>query len=470
MKEKICQFIKNCRMVRPGETVCVGVSGGADSVCLAQMLLELRDKLGIRVTAFHVNHCLRGEESDGDEAFVRRFCREREISLKCFRFDVARMAKERKQSLEEAGRTARRQAAAACLAEGFADKIALAHHSGDQAETVLFHLARGSSVTGLRGILPVNGNVIRPLLEVGREEIEKALDKRGISWRTDATNLEETYARNRIRRVVLPYLEENINAKSSVHIAAAARDLAEADEILQALAQKEEMRLTEETDSGFVIRPEITVLPVLLAGYVIRSLLQKMTGTVRDITRTTVQEVLRLFSLQVGRKIHLPYGVTAARVYEGIRLFLAKESGVFDKNAEAKLEIGRDIWFNEMTFYPEYEKSPVFPDKIPKKRYTKWFDCDRIAGCCFRTRRAGDYLVTDSLGHRKKLKEFFIEEKIPKELRDRIVLLADGPRVAWVVGYRIGEDCRVTEKTKSVIKISVAGGEADESGNQDIDR
>ena len=183
MKKKILEFIRKYQMIRPGDSVCVGFSGGADSVCLLELLYELREELSIRLEAVHVNHNLRGRESDGDQDFAEEFCRKRGIPLHLYSFEVKKMAGNLGCGLEEAGRQARRNAYGDCVRRLGGARIALAHHQNDLAETLLFHLSRGTSLEGMAALRPVRGQVIRPLLCVSRKEIEEELRRRGLSWR-----------------------------------------------------------------------------------------------------------------------------------------------------------------------------------------------------------------------------------------------------------------------------------------------
>jgi tRNA(Ile)-lysidine synthase len=454
--EKIIKYINNNKMTEEGDSICVGLSGGADSVCLLQFLFEIKDRLKITVKAFHVNHSLRDEESDGDEEFARRFCEERHIEIKFFRYDIKKLAEENKKGLEETGRIARRQAAQICIEEGFASKIALAHHINDRSETVLFNMARGSSLSGLKGIAPVNGNIIRPLLCMTRKEIEESLKRRDIIWRTDSTNLEDDYSRNKIRLNVLPYLEKYINRQSVKHISAAASDIEEADQIIRELAEIKSEKLTISDKEEILIKPEILNEKKLTAGYILMGALKKMTGTLVDLTRGHTEDILALMTKQNGRYIELPYGIVAKRVYRGIEL--SKKKSEENKNREEAVRFTKeDTKFAGMKFNVRVFENTYSADAIPKKRYTKWFDYDKINNnCMIRFRNSGDYLITDKEGHKKKLKDYFIDEKIPKEERDRQVCFADGSKIIWVVGHRISEDCKVSEDTKKIIEISVS--------------
>ena len=471
MREKVLEYMKKNRMAAPGDTVCAGFSGGADSVCLLLLLQELSEELSFRLQAVHVNHGLRGEESDGDQAFAEEFCRERGIPLFVYARPVAEMAREGRMGLEEAGRLARRQVFEQCMREHGAVRIALAHHQNDLAETVLFHLARGSSLRGLSAIRPVNGCVIRPLLCITRQEIEHDLKCRGIVWRTDSSNLKDDYTRNVIRHEVIPRLEERVNAGAVRHMAEAAGDLAAADRFLREEAEKRLEFLAERPErdrrTGWLLTEEAGGEPEILQNYMILLCLEELSGGRRDLTREHVAMVRMLMGRQTGKQVILPGGIVGKRTYRGVLLEKpdiqedsgeeAKEMPVRPENAEVAVE-GSGV-YRVGEYRAVCEVSDGSMEKIPEKKYTKWLDYDRIkAGLVLRTRKKGDYLVVNASGGRKKLKDYMIDCKIPAEERDSVLLLASGREVFWVVGYRIGESCKVGGGTSHILRIEVTGG------------
>ena len=210
MIEKVRKYIKQYDMLMPGDTVVAGVSGGADSLCLLFMLKEFAKEMPLQLAVVHVNHGIR-EEATEDAAYVKQICEELDVPFFLKEADVEGIAKSQGISTEEAGRNVRYEAFSEVLGEHFtAGKIAVAHNANDRAETMLFHLFRGTGLTGLSGIKPVRGQIIRPLLCLSREEIEQYLVKKEIAFCIDRTNNEDTYTRNKIRHHILPFAEENI--------------------------------------------------------------------------------------------------------------------------------------------------------------------------------------------------------------------------------------------------------------------
>jgi len=218
MYQKVSAYIKEHQMLNEQDRVIVGVSGGADSICLLFMLIEMQKKMEFSIVAVHINHGLRGEAALRDEEYVQKVCAEQDVELVIFHEDIREFAKTQGYTEEEAGRELRRKRFQQVLEERKGTKIALAHHKNDNVETFLWNLCRGTGLKGMRGILPASGVWIRPLLCLSRKEIETYLEQIGISYCTDETNYEDIYTRNRIRNHVIPYLEEHINAQSVSHM------------------------------------------------------------------------------------------------------------------------------------------------------------------------------------------------------------------------------------------------------------
>ncbi len=236
LPEKVRLYMEKEKMARQGSRILAGVSGGADSVCLLALLVRLREEYGWQIAAVHVNHRIR-EEAEEDAAYVRGLCKEWNVPFFLKEEDVKKKAGEWHMSLEEAGRKVRYQAFAEAAEQFGADRVAVAHNRSDRAETLLFHLFRGTGLKGMGSIRPVRGSIIRPLLDTGREEIEEWLKKNGISWRTDATNESDDYTRNRIRRRVIPYVEEEICGEAGLHLARAAGLLAQVSDYMDGQAR-----------------------------------------------------------------------------------------------------------------------------------------------------------------------------------------------------------------------------------------
>jgi len=452
---KVKAYMEEYQMVNENDTIVAGVSGGADSVCLFLLLEEYCRQKNARFVVVHLNHKIRAEAGD-DARFVKELCEEFGVTLHLFEEDVEAYAKQHGLGTEEAGRIARYRAFEQVLNEyGGNGKIAVAHHKGDLAETVLFHLFRGSGITGLTGIAPVRGNVIRPLLDITREEIEAFLLEKGRKWCIDSTNEENTYTRNKIRNVVFPYAEKEICPQAATHVANAAKELAQIKDFLDELTT-EAIKEAVVFDDG---EASITVDSFLAKNEVIRKqvvlrVLEYLTPARRDIGSVHVNDVLSLFEKENGKQINLPYKLTATKVYDRV-VIKRQEQEMGEWSAPVAIpgkvtgNFGETIEFTVFNYDNSME--------IPRKRYTKWFDYDKIISCLeLRNRRTGDYLTISSDGKKKSVKEYFIEEKIPREERDKRLLLADGNHILWVTGMRISEYYKVTEQTKTILQVTVS--------------
>ncbi len=486
MTKKVLAWIAQENLIRRHATVLVGVSGGADSICLLLMLWQQRSELAIRVVAVHVEHGIRGEESVADAVFVRNLCARFEIPLESFSVSVPAYAKEQGIGLEEAARILRydcyRRLAARHAAAGEPVEVALAHHANDNAETMLFQMVRGSGIEGMAGMRPKRELapgifLIRPLLAVTREEIEDWLARQRQEYRTDSTNADRTYSRNRIRGELIPALKE-INAQAIRHMNETARQMREISDYLDERERELLCAVRESRTGGFFLRQELKAAPLLLQRKVIYTTLSQAAGSRRDWGSVHVEAVLALFLRQNGRRLSLPYGLTAYREYEGV--FIG--SDLRQRNRDAGFlpaevfRIPADLEETQVLL-PDgcrlTAKKRIFSGKmeeIPKNKYTKWYDYDKIRGSLqIRTRKSGDYLVIyDAHGvcHRKKLKDYFITEKVPVDLRDGLWLLTEGAHVLWILGGRGSEAYRVTEETKAVIEISMNGDTNENKGDQ----
>ena len=445
-----------------------GISGGADSVCLFFVLLELQKEMDFAFYVVHINHGYRGEASDRDEQFVRDLCEKYGVPLQVFSVDLESTAKKRKQSLEEAGREIRRELFEQEMQSRNACKIALAHHENDNAETFLWNLCRGCGLHGLGGIRPVNGVYIRPLLGMTRGEIETFLQKRQQPYCTDATNLETDYTRNKLRHLVLPVLEEQINRQTIRHMNTTMEELRELDDYVEMQVEAAYQACVEkEQDENCLIRKEpLLQYPELLQNKVIFRCLAETAATQKNLGRVHVEDVRALLEKQPGRSLDLPARVRAVREYEGVRLKkirYEKEQSVKDRYTEQNAVC---LAIPGTTVLPEQnlkvtcrilEKNPLSEGTdIPQKTYTKWFDYDIIKKCLhIRTRQSGDWITVDGAGHRQKLKSWFVNEKIPYKQREEIPLIAEGNQIVWILGYRMGSAYRISSETKRILQIDV---------------
>ncbi len=449
MEKKVHSYMEQWNMVQPGMHIVAGFSGGADSTALLEILWEYQKTHKITLSALHVHHGIRGQEADQDQRFCERFCQERGIGFRIVRADVPKVSKAEGISLEEAGRKVRYQAFLQELGSGV-DRIALAHHQNDQAETMLFHLMRGSRLRGLRGMKPVRGSYIRPFLCVTRKEIEDWLVKKKITWVEDSTNQELEYTRNQIRHQVLKPMER-IRKGTIQRMAKAAEGLQRLEDFFQAELQKQWEGCVQEKGEGFrIVRAQFQTLHPALQEAMLLQAMERLSKEERKPEAIHVEQVLKLLDGKNGSRLTLPGGCFAVLAYEA--LLLKKEYKIEKTAIEVFCEPGQEYHYMGADFRLTLENREKNV-KIPVNRYTKWFDYDKIKNnVVLRTRRPGDYLEV-APGVHKKLKDYLIDQKVPREDRDQCILLADGAHIIWVTGMRISENYKVTEKTRRILKV-----------------
>lgn len=452
--QKAFHTIEKYHMIQPGDRVLAGVSGGADSVCLLFTLLEYRKKVNFDIKVVHVEHGIRGEESLQDAAYVEALCQKWNVEYECVRVDIPAMAAEEKLSTEEAGRIARYRIFEQAGANWQASKIAVAHNLNDQAETILWNLARGSGLDGAAGIRPVRDRIIRPLLECSRTEIEACLKQKNITWREDRTNQELDYTRNVIRNCLLPEMTEKLNAGTMQHLAQFGSEMQQTREFLKDLVEEACKRMTR-------IRPgrvqidlhKMKLEKEFLQERILRFCLKEAGCGLKDIQRKHIQSVRELSEKQSGRQIQLPGGWLARRTFD--QLVIEQDTG---ENGEIQQqEILLKIPGETQTPWGTFTTTIISNENqsIPQKKYTKWLSYDKITkGIYLRTRQSGDFLIVNRQGGRKKLKSYFTDEKIPAEKRDQIPLLTVGQEVLWIAGYRISEGYKVEKHTKEILEIT----------------
>lgn len=458
MIHRIEAYMKQHHMINKGDHICVGVSGGADSVCLFRILEVLRGRMGFTMSVVHIEHGIRGTDSLMDMEFVQQLAKAYEIPVSVYTYPVKEIAAKQRLSVEEAGRNVRKMAYGEEMARfGDGTKVALAHHADDNAETLLFHMCRGSGIEGISGIYPVRGNFIRPLLCVTRREIEAYLRKEGQAYRTDVTNADNHYSRNRIRNCIMPEIL-NLNEQSVAHMNALSEDMREVSEYISGKAAEILKEYGSRTKENAIKLPVdcLSGCPSVLKKRVLLELIAELSGSKKDLSREHANALLDLAEGQTGRRLSLPYGITVEKIYGELHCFFEKdrqqETSVYEKIELKEYPAVLDISGGKIfcRILSENKKDVNFP----KNLYTKWFDYDKIKNMlCFRSREPGDYMVIDRQGHRQKLKDYLVNEKVPRKQRDKILLLADGSHILWAVGGRISEYYKVTAQTRQILEV-----------------
>jgi len=534
IEKKVFRYIEDHGMIERHDRIVAGVSGGADSVCLLLLLQKYAGKVPFALSVVHVNHGIRAEAGE-DAGYVEAMCAKMGIPFSLTAVDVHGLALAEKCSEEDMGRRVRYEAFRRAAEETGSTRIAVAHNSNDNAETMLFHLFRGSGMRGMCGIAPVREDgtrkIIRPVLCLERWEVEAYLRERQVHWCMDGTNNGDGYCRNRIRHHILPYAEREIAAGAVEHMRQSAEMLREAEDFLeqqagQALRQclaagawrgdeqaGQYIRNAQYVMDAETFRGFHTVLQKRMA----LDILEHLSPTGKDISRVHVQSVVDLFYGEGNKQADLPCGISAWRQYGRVIIKRgtaeADGSGVNGVNrgeacgevdgesrgeacGEAPREgrhkggpdgeavfIGRHqevSWDRRPVAVPVGEEiagsgfvCPIgnlgkmefrvfeiqMEQKFPQNQYTKWFDYDRIEeSLVVRTRNKGDYLtIADREGKmiHKTLKDYMITEKIPRQIRDEIPVLAAGNHILWLPGWRISEYFKVSKDTKRILQVKI---------------
>ena len=319
--EKVDSFFKKWEMAKEGENILLGISGGADSICLARYFIAKREKFALNLYAVHVNHMLRGEEARRDEEFVRDFCRQWNILLHVEYRDIKKESKKKKCSEEEAGRLARYECFEKHARQYQCSKIAVAHHQNDAAETILFRMMRGTGIQGMAGILPVNGKIIRPFLCLSREEITDTLKNLGQDYVEDSTNQSEEYSRNYIRHRILPEME-SVNQKATAHISELGMQMQELLDYITPKMDALYQRKVERREQGELFFPEkaFSRMSIFEQKEMLRRMLFEKAGHQKDISIVHIEQLQLLMKNKEGKQQNCPYGVLAEKVRDGLVL------------------------------------------------------------------------------------------------------------------------------------------------------
>ncbi len=455
-----------------GMHLVIGVSGGADSICLLFLSLGILKPEDIRV--IHVNHMIRGAEADEDSLFVKKICEEHGVYFKEIKKDIPALACERKLSEEEAGRRFRYECfeeeafawEKECSLPEKSVKIAVAHHLEDNAETVLFNLFRGTGIKGLGGIGSERGRIIRPLIDVSRKDIEDYLDKNGIGYRTDRTNSDNSYARNRIRNVILPEAEK-ICSLAPEHISEASRKLREISEYLGEKVDEAEEYVVSSDATGVyrVDRRSFESLPDLIGSMLILKLLTDLTPHKKDIGEVHADAVLSLLRGSAGKHADLPYGIKAD--VSSCELLLRTSDAADSTSGSGDLFVSA-VYFKASDLNEDERKALKDPSSSGDG-YTKHFDCDKISSIAsamgisdspyyeIRKRRDGDHMMITVGGKAatKKIGDYLTDLKLPADEKEKILVCAVGSEVLWVIGHRMADSAKLDDSTVNILKLEV---------------
>lgn len=454
MLAAINKWIIQHRLIVPGDRIVVACSGGPDSLALLHILVQLRQRYPIELKVAHVNHMFRPEAVQ-EAQFVHAMATRWGLDCEQAQIDVPKYMEETGLSGQEAARLVRYRFLQQVAADWGHGKIATGHHRDDQAETVLLHLLRGAGSSGLGGMKAINGAIIRPLLSISRQQIEDYCQQQGLEAVQDNSNLHTDYLRNRVRLELIPLLERHYNPALRESLCRTAEIVGAEQELVAQMANNKWPDVVHECEGRISLNiKQLHQLPLALQRQIFRKVIEKKQGHLRGIQFLHVEKLIEAtFSGAVGIVIELPGGLSVAKGYTNMTLL---------SEAEAKLETGQAIP-TMMLAVPGYmdwngrEIRAILTDQLdgavsPQRAVLDW---DELRPPLFiRSRQEGDRFAPYGLKGSKKLKDFFIDNKVPRHLRDSVPLVCDEGGILWVAGYRQSERGKVTIATKRYLQLT----------------
>lgn len=460
LEERVWETVCKYKLIEEGDNIILGLSGGPDSMALLYILMSIRKKIEFNIVLAHVNHGVRGEDALKDEMFVKRVSESLNLQYYSKRGDMIGLAKEKNISQEEAGRELRYGFFRDVIKKLGKGKIAVAHNRKDQAETLIMRIIRGTGIDGLKGMDFKTEDIIRPILDINRWEIEKYIEDSSIETVLDKTNLETIYTRNKIRIELIPYIEDNFNPNIVDSLFRLSENARVDSEFLEKYTSDRYEKLSKRSKNDTIyfkydlFKDEVESIKKRM----IRKAIGDLKGNLQGIEEVHIASVIDLFTRrETGKMINLPDGILANVSYNDLIIKKisdkTKTVGV-QKICKAKLELGENIFGeNEFRINVEiFDKKDIDYKEISRNR--KYFDYNKIVGDLFiRGRESGDSFIPYGMKGSKKLKDYFIDEKIPRDIRENIPLIVDEKNIVWVIGYRTSESYKVESNTKIVLRL-----------------
>ena len=460
--EKVLKTIKENKMTNKGDTVICGLSGGPDSVCMVYILHLLKDELKINPVAVHVNHMIRGADADMDMMFSEKFAKSLDMPFYGRCVDVPALAGKLKISEEEAGRNVRYDFFRDIARKYTSYKIATAHNSNDVVETFLFNLARGSGIEGLCGIKKINGDVIRPVLSLSKKEILGYLEYNNIEYRIDKTNEQNNYTRNKIRNVVIPLINKELNTDLEIKILNTVSLLTDDYDYLKEQSKKAYEECLQYTKDQPVINCNaLKSYPISLRRTIIRMHIKETLGSLDGITGFHINRTVELAdNLNVPGSHELPKGYIATVRYKTLKI--SKKKALEQTDVCVVLNIPGTTFVSGKGWEIKAEiinKNKKVNYKEISNKNTQFFDYEKVTGTIYiRNKNEGDVFKPFGFNGTKKLKDLFIDEKIERENRDMIPLIVGNEGILWVIGYKRAKFAPIVETTEKVLKLTFKGG------------
>ena len=453
--DRFQKIITSKGIIKRGQKIIIGFSGGADSTALVYALSSIKSELNLTLLCVHVNYHLRGDESNRDEQFVKDFCYRNNLSL------VIKNAPLDKgiANLENEARNIRMKYFYELKKQYKMDKILLAHHKVDQAETVLYRFIRGAAFTGLSGIREQEKDIVHPLLSFTKEELIQALQEANIKWCEDSTNKELIYQRNIVRNELIPLIKEKMNPNIIDRLYDYAEMYADTDEYFRALIQKKVKKAIEqenENETWYNLESILQLQP-FLRFYFYRYAYTARTNDEKGFYSIHSKSIDAILQSKGSKSVELPMNVRVRKEYSSL---VFEQMGVSNYNEERTKEIDSIRTF--LTFENKrlsMAKMKTIPDPkmLSSEKNTIYIDLDKVEfPLLMRHRIEGDRFIPFGMSHSKKLKDFFIDEKVSKFERDSIVVIEDkNRRIIWIAGYRMDNRVSITNETKNILMLKI---------------
>lgn len=459
MLERIRKYCRENSILSYGDKIVIACSGGADSLTLVDVLLKLQEEYALTLVVAHLDHMFRGDASAADAKFVQEFCLAKGIPCHMQQTDVNIFAALHGLGSEEAARIVRYQFLRKVASDLGGAKIATGHHKDDQAETILLHLLRGAGSAGISGIRPINHDIIRPLLSVTRKEIDLYCEQNHFLPRIDQTNFEDCYTRNRIRLSLLPKLKEEFNPSITDALCKTAQLVGDEHDYVVESAKLHIKKLLQKSQKNSVIeKKDFLSLHIALKREVIRQIIIMKQGDLKGVTFQHIEKMIEIAEFgQVGAVFILPSEIMMKVSYNTLVFSLDKgdhTSQEMNQFSEIVLdETMRNDFFNITITARLLEEYPQETGE-----YSAVFDAEKIYLPLFvRARENGDRFKPLGMKGSKKLKEYFIDQKIERSDRGKIPLVCDQQGILWVVGHRLSEVGKVTASTKKFLQVIISG-------------
>ena len=454
--EKVLSTINKHELIQKGDKIVVGLSGGPDSVCLLHILSRLKDKFDLEIYAAHLNHQIRGIEAQKDAFYISNLCEEMGITFFIKSINVPEYCEKNGVSIEEGARKLRYEMFYEVKNNTRANKIAIGHNLNDQAETILMRIMRGTGLQGLKGIEYIrDGVIIRPILDIERSDIEKYCEQNNLNPRIDKTNLESIYTRNKIRLELIPYMKDNFNSNIIESIARMGNSLRSDNDYIENEALIKFKEVSNINDDSVEINLSSYInLHNSIKVRILRNSIKHILGDTNFIDQRHIDDIIDLEDeSKIDKVINLPRGIFVYRKKNSI-ILTNKEIVIEEIEFCYNIPSNGFIKIKEIGTIIETQVLNINKYKRSKSdKSSKWFDFNKIkGGIVVRNRRSGDKIKLS--GGSKKVKDLFIDIKVPKEDRCKIPIIADSQGILSVGDFRNSEDYKIDEKTKEVLKVS----------------